>query len=277
MFNADASQTVQVFWPYTLGSNQASIVRTLIDNANKLQDKYQFVFVMKPGAGGIIAVNSTLTSTGINVIAHSSSFYTIPYTMKESYDVDKFRLVTELCVDRPLAMYSKKFTSLDGHNKELSTGITPGGVLSLVPKLINKNSTNVRLFEVPYKGSTDSTIDLVSGVLDTSVDWLSSYRTQSNLNILGITGKRSLAGAKTFQSLGIKGLESLVTDVLILTPSVTDENVVRELNSIFNDSNKDNTTALCQDDFGRVSKPSMDKVSMIHQENKMKWHNFLGN
>jgi tripartite-type tricarboxylate transporter receptor subunit TctC len=274
-FNVNATQTVQVFWPYTLGSNQATMARTLVDNANKIQDKYQFIFVMKPGAGGIIAVNSTLNSPGLNIIVHSSSFYTVPYNMKDSYDVDKFTVVTEVCVDRPLAVYSKKLTVLTGHNKELSAGITPGGVLSLVPKLINKNSTNVKLFEVSYKGATDSTVDLLSGILDTTVDWLSSYRTQSNLNILGITGKRSLAGAKTFQSQGIKGLDTLVTDVLVFAPKGTDDTVLRELNAILNESNADKLATLCQDDFGRVSKPSMVKASTIHQENKQKWHSLL--
>jgi len=229
---------------------------------------------MRPGAGGIIAVNNALTSSGINLIAHSSSFYAIPYTMKETYDVDKFRLVTEICIDRPLAVYSKKFNSLVGRDKEISVGITPGGVLSLVPKIINKNS-NIKMFEVPYKGSADSTIDLMSGTLDTTVDWLSSYRTQSNLNILGITGKRSLAGAKTFQSQGIKGLDTLVTDVIVLAPSSTDEVVLREINVILNDNNKDGTVSLCQDDYGKTNKPSLDKATVIHQENKLKWHNFL--
>ena len=60
---AQAQLTVQVIWPFDPGANHASIVRALIDNANKTQNKYQFVFVNKSGAGGIIAANAVLNST----------------------------------------------------------------------------------------------------------------------------------------------------------------------------------------------------------------------
>lgn len=271
-----AQQTVQVFWPYTLGSNQAQLVRVVIDNANTIQDKYKFIYVMKPGAGGTIATASTLTSQGLNILAHSSSFYTVPYTIKGTYNVDDFRVVTELCKDRPLAIYSKKLTRLDGHNRELSAGITPGGVLSLVPKLINQNS-DIKMLEIPYKGAADSTIDLLSGTIDTTVDWLSSYRTQSDLNILGITGRRPLAGAKTFQSQKIKGLETLVTDVFIFAPANMDDTTVKELNTIFNNSNSGKAVSICNDDYGTTTKTPYEKTSSVHNENKNRWRQLMSN
>ena len=50
-----APKQVPIVWPFSIGSNQVNFIRTIIDDANKKQDKYNFYVEFKPGAGGTVA------------------------------------------------------------------------------------------------------------------------------------------------------------------------------------------------------------------------------
>jgi len=270
---AQAQLTVQVIWPFDPGANHASIVRALIDNANKTQNKYQFVFVNKSGAGGIIAANAVLNSTELTLLANSSSFYTAPYLLKESYDTDQFKIITEICSDRPLAVYTKNLNIFNGNKKEVTVGIVPGTVFSLLTNIINRNENGVKILEIPYKGTNQSLIDLLSNNLDANVNWLSVSNSQQDLKILGITGKKSVARIPTFQSQKIKGLDELVVDLFIFTNSKISVDIQKELYQILTSSHNTQTNQLCESDFGVVTKPNFNSLDKIHKENKERWKN----
>ena len=62
-------QTVQFVWPWASGAGGvATMMRHLVNAANQQQDKYQFVFTQKLGAGGTIAANHVLSSNSLAVI-----------------------------------------------------------------------------------------------------------------------------------------------------------------------------------------------------------------
>ena len=72
---ANSATTVQVVWPFSPSSSQSVMARDLIESANKSQDKYQFVFINKPGAGGSIAANYTLNRPELTLMISSNSFW----------------------------------------------------------------------------------------------------------------------------------------------------------------------------------------------------------
>ena len=108
---AYAQKTVNVVWPFAVGSPQANMVRTMIESANSQQEKYQFVFLHKPGAGGAVAANTVTDSKDLALLASTSSFYVRPLLYKDSHNVDDFNMVTLVCAAQPLAIFSKKINS----------------------------------------------------------------------------------------------------------------------------------------------------------------------
>lgn len=52
-----ARETISIVFPYTPTHGTTPVFYPLIEEANKLQDKYNFVFETKPGGDGILALN----------------------------------------------------------------------------------------------------------------------------------------------------------------------------------------------------------------------------
>lgn len=266
--NVFAQQSVQVFWPFSLGANQATMIRTMIDNANKNQNKYQFILINKQGAGGTLAASSTLTSTKLAILANTSSFYLTPLLSKEAYDVDQFTVLARMCVDRPLVLFSKNISKLSA--SEITISVTPNTIQALLPMTIQSVVPNFKYLEVPFKIGTDGTVAMMSGVVDASVDWLGSSSniiTPTNgVKVVGITGIKSI---NNFQLL--PGTENLVADIFLFLPKNVDQYIQLELHQIFQDSLNDQTEIHCKNDFGRQVKTDSSVTNKIHLDNKNKW------
>jgi tripartite-type tricarboxylate transporter receptor subunit TctC len=265
---AYATETVEVVWPFALGNNQANIIRVMIDNANKSQTKYQFVFVSKQGAGGIVAANYVLASTKTVIFANSSSFYLTPLFNKQGYEVDQFAILSRMCIDRPLVMFSKNINKLT--DKEVTVSVTPATIQALVPLTIKQKTPSFRYIEVPFKSGPDGTIAMLSGVVDVSVDWLgasTSVVTSTNgVGIVGITGIRNINNLPL-----LPGTDSLTGDVFLFLPKSVDNIVYKELFAIFQNSQSDQSDTFCKNDFGRPTKTEWASVNKLHSENKTKW------
>lgn len=272
---AHAQKTVPVVWGFSAASGQANMVRSIIDSANAQQNKYQFVFTHKPGAGGSLAARTVLESNDLVVLASSSSFYIRPLLYKDSHNVDDFNLVTLYCVGQPLSIFSKKIDRLSVvKNKEISIGILPGSITTLVTSAIKRENPDIKILEVPYKGTPEATSDMLGGHIDGSVDFIGTSvfaRFGNDIKVLGITGTRSINGHPTFQSLGVKGLENVTADWTISVNKSVDLVTRQELNRIFNNAVNDRTKHFCEDDFGQISKPAFNQIDSINQANKQRW------
>lgn len=270
-----AQKTVQVVWPFAVGSPQANMVRTMIDSANSHQDKYQFVFIHKPGAGGAIAANTVLESKELSLLASTSSFYIRPLLYKDSHNVDDFNMVTLVCSAQPLAIYSKKINKLsDSQDRGTSLGVIPGSITTLVTRAIKRENPDIRIIEVPYKGTPEATSDMLGGHIDGSVDFIGTSVTSrfgNDIKVLGMTGKRSINGYPTFQSLKVNGLENVTNDYFYFVNKSVDTATRQELNRILTNSYTEKTRFLCEDDFGQLVRTPFNQVDGIHQSNKQRW------
>jgi tripartite-type tricarboxylate transporter receptor subunit TctC len=271
-------KVVQAVWPFAIGSSQANLVRGVIDNANKQQDKYKFVFVNKPGAGGAIAANTVLEANELQVLFSSSSFYVRPLLYKDSHDVEKFKLVSGICMAQPFAIYSKKLNNAADLKRpqDSTVGVIPGSITTLITKTIKRDNAGFAISEVPYKGTPEATTDMLGGHIDAAVDTVGksvTARFGPEVKALGITGRKSHGQFTTFQAQGVKGLEELVGDYLIFVPSTVDASVREELNTIFNNALGDNVKEICEDDYGYISKISFAQADVVHQANKSRWAN----
>jgi tripartite-type tricarboxylate transporter receptor subunit TctC len=266
---AHATQTVQVVWPFNIGASHAQMVRTLLDNSNKSQSKYQFVLINKPGAGGIIAVNYVQTNDTLTVLAMSTAFFTTPLgTTNKSYDVDNFKIAAHICAKRPMAIMSKNLKSLT-EKKEITVG-DPGGNSTFIAKTLEKNIKNTTSFlYVPYKGSVEATTDMIGGHLDVSIDWLSHADRLEGIpgaKVLGITGNRTINQHKP-----VKGLEDFEFDLFLFVPVTVNDDIRKELNAIFNSNNNGATVTFCESDHGVLTTTPFSNLNAMHFENKRRW------
>ena len=270
-----AQKTVHVVWPFAIGSPQANMVRTIIDSANSQQDKYQFVFLHKPGAGGAVAAYTVAESKDLSLLASTSSFYIRPLLYKDSHNVDDFNMITLVCSAQPLSIFSKKINRLsDVQGREVALGVIPGSITTLVTRTIKRENADIKVLEVPYKGTPEATTDMLGGHIDGSVDFIGTSVTSrfgTDIKVLGITGKRQINGYPTFQSLKIYGLENVTNDYFYFVNKSVDVATRQELNRILTNSYTEKTKSLCEDDFGQLVKTPYTQVDEIHKSNKARW------
>jgi len=261
--NTFATTEVQVYWSQSIVNAQAQLFKKFIDNANKSQNKYQFVIVHKPGAGGSIAANQVLNSNKLALFGISSTFYVRPYVTKDSHDPEKFSMMNRLCIDKPMAFYSKKNKIQTG----MSVGLAPG-VAEIVPILLNKNNPSLNLLSIPYKTTAEATIAMFGGHTMASIDFYgnASNIMRPDISILGLTGKRSINGIPTMH-----GLENLVIDLFLFAPKNIDPILYTEFHQIFKDAANDETDSLCKMDAGIPAKTSLSAMESLHKEYQEKW------
>lgn len=266
---------VNIHWPFAVGSPQANMVRGLIETANTQQTKYNFVFSHKPGAGGSIAARS-VTPNQLSVLASTSSFYIRPLLYKDSHDINDYGMVAEMCTAQPLAIFSKKYKSVNDFNKSVTIGVIPGSITTLVTRSLSKSNSHLNIVEVPYKGTTEATTDLLGGHVDGSVDFIGKAvlaRFDSTVNVVGVTGTKRIGSYATFESMGAKGLTGITNDYFLFVHRSVDEPTRKELNSIFRQAinNSARVKELCTDDFGTVANTPYEQLATINTGNAAKW------
>lgn len=267
--------TVNIYWPFAVGSPQANMVRGLIETANTQQTKYTFLFSHKPGAGGSIAAKAVNTNQ-LSVLASTSSFYIRPLLYKDSHTIYDYSMVAEMCTAQPLAIFSKKYKSVNEFNKSVTIGVIPGSITTLVTRSLSKSNSHLDIVEVPYKGTPEATTDMLGGHVDGSVDFIGKSalaRFDGTVNIVGITGTKRIGSYATFESTGAKGLTGVTNDYFLFVHQSVDEATKKELNSIFRQaiSSSTRTRELCTDDFGTVSDTPYEQLSGINTGNASKW------
>lgn len=198
--SATAKETVTILYAWGPGDSVANYHRTLANEANKIQDKYTFVFDTKPGAGGAIAANHTLNTPNV-ILAHSTAFFIRPnFYPNESYDLNAFKEAMPECM-APLAVASTKYATWKEVpvDKPVTIGVSGLGVTThLAATQLQKKFPNLNI--IPFKSTNDSMLGMVSGQIDLHVGFISEAEQWSNenkasgrrANVLGISGTKSV-------------------------------------------------------------------------------------
>lgn len=243
-FSGHAFSQTPVIWPFSPSSNQAAGLRTIIENANKSQKKYEFVFENKPGAGGTIATLALQRHQGTAVMMSSPSVFTRPlFYPNESYDIEGLEPIMVVTVDQPIVVLSKTIESFQElkNRKEATIGVNLGSITEIVARELQKQLPNTKLILVPYTGTIQATVDAVGGHVDMTVDFPKDtlqWVQEGSLKVIGSTGTKSYAPFKTFKSQGVDGLDNFVLNYYMVVKKGTSAEVIEELHKIFNDANK---------------------------------------
>lgn len=264
-----AAQTVPIVWPFSPASNQANALRLIIDNANKSQSKYTFVFENKPGAGGSIAVNHLINSNSPTLLMMSTSIFVRPYYYPDqSYDINKLQPIAITSTGSPLAILSTKFSSIEELSKtpNAKIGIVQGSITESVAKAVQKNTTIL----VPYQGSINATNDMLGGHIDASVEFIKDslpWAESGKAKILGISGNTSIGGYKT-----INNTEHIISNYYMVTNKSMNELLVQEFHDIISKAMiQPNVVELWKGDYAIVSARTFKETILFWETQKKHW------
>jgi tripartite-type tricarboxylate transporter receptor subunit TctC len=237
---AHAKENITIFYAWGPGDSVANYHRTLAVEANKIQDKYNFIFDTKPGAGGAIATNHVL-NTPNSVLAHSTAFFVRPVVYpNESYDLTKFKEQYVHCM-APMAVTSTKYKTVRDVPANASVGISGLGVTTHLAAIeLQKRYPQLNI--IPFKSTNDSMLSMVAGQTDLHIGFISEAEQWSKENansdrkvtVLGITGNKVVNG---YQPLVRQGFDASFADMNVghhlLLPTTVSEEKRKEFHAIF--------------------------------------------
>jgi tripartite-type tricarboxylate transporter receptor subunit TctC len=221
---ATAKDTITVIYSWTAADTAANFHRSLIEEANRIQDKYNFIFDTRPGAGGSIAATHVL-ETPNTILATASAFFVRPnFFPNESHDVTKFREIFPQC-SAPAVIASKKYKSWSEvpNNAKLSIGMSGMGTTThLIATQLVKKYPN--LIIVPFKSTSEALLGVLNDSTDFSVNFLGDsdqYTTGKDpVHLLGITGNKTINRIVPLSTQGFsKDLEVMNIPAELLVPT----------------------------------------------------------
>jgi tripartite-type tricarboxylate transporter receptor subunit TctC len=223
-----AKETVTIVYSWTAADTAANFHRTLVESANKIQNKYTFVFDTKPGAGGSIAANHVAANPN-TILATASAFFIRPnFFPNESHDISAFKELMPQC-SAPALISSAKYKSWAEvpTDRPLTIGVSGMGTTThLIATQVVKRYPQMTV--IPFKSTSEALVSVLSGNTDFAVNFLgdSEQYTKSNspkrVYMLGITGDKTVAGVTPMISQGFpKSLGRMNIPAQLVVPRTT--------------------------------------------------------
>jgi tripartite-type tricarboxylate transporter receptor subunit TctC len=235
-----AKERVIAMWPFTPASTQGSYFRAILEQANKEQDKYEFVFENKTGAGGAIATQDIATvRTGTRILAHSAAYYARPFLYTDTpYNFEQFKPLMVMGF-APAALITKNRT-LDQLLAQKKINVSTSGAGSsthlLAEAFFKQYKEGRDIVMVHYRDSNEAAKDVIGGQVDASFEFLGDAKARGDLiTIVGITGKSKIENFKL-----LPNMEDLVGIFAIYAPKDMPTGQVNEIQTMLLKAEKHN-------------------------------------
>jgi tripartite-type tricarboxylate transporter receptor subunit TctC len=237
--SATAKETIQIIYGFSPADNAANYSRNLAEEANKIQDKYNFVFDAKPGAGQVVAFNY-VKNTPNAIFMTSGAYWLRPnFYPTQSYDVNEYRTLMTMC-SVPFAITSKKHESWKTVPKDQPISIATSGlgvVSHLTALQIQKVYPNSTI--IPFKSTAEAFVATMGGQVDLAVGFVGDAEkytqegTGVKLNILGTTGPKYVGNFPNLTSQGLPTpLAKMNTPYNLMVPKSFSESKAKEIREI---------------------------------------------
>lgn len=234
---AVARENIIIYYSWGAADTAANFHRVLADESNKIQDRYNFVFDVKPGAGGSIAANHVLNQPNA-IVATASAFFIRPnFFPNESHDISQFRELFPQC-SAPAVITSKKYKTWAEVPVDKPTTIGMSGMgttTHLIAAQIAKKYPN--LIIVPFKSTSEAILSVLSDSTDMAVNFMgdsAQYVETNRLNVLGATGSKTIGNVRPLSSQGFtRDLDVMDVPAQLLVPNSFPEAKAREIRDIF--------------------------------------------
>ncbi len=186
--SAFAKEQVTIVYAFGVGDNQTNYYRTLAREANAMQNKYQFLFDVKGGAGSTVAAKYVLTTPNTILATSSAHFIRPNFFPEESHRVEDYQELVPMC-NLPVVVSSIKYKSWDSVPKDrpLNIGIAGmGSATHLFAMELKKRYPNLEV--VPFKGVSEAMTNMIGNNLDFNTSFLGDTTQWNQVTILGTTG-----------------------------------------------------------------------------------------
>lgn len=236
-----AKEVVTIVYAFSPADTMANYSRTLVEEANRIQDKYTFVFDTRPGAGNAVAANY-VKNTPNTILATSSAFFIRPvFYPNESYAIGSFKELLPQC-DAPMGVASLKYKSWKDvpTNRPVTIGVSGLGVTThLVATEIATKFPNLQI--VPFKSTNDSIlataggqIDLTVGFVNDELRWTTADTSADRrLTVLGVTGTKTIHSIPPLVNEGFpKTLANLNAPHHLVVPTTVSDTKFKEWRNI---------------------------------------------
>lgn len=233
--SAQAQQQISIIWPFGMGDTQAQYSRSLVEELNKAQKKYIFILENRPGAGATIGARH-VAATPNTILSASTAFFVRPnFYPEDSHKVSDFRPLMTQCA-APMVIVSRKYKTWKevDRTRPINIGISGLGATShLMAQEIIKLYPNAQ--PVPYKGTREASLDVISGNIELSVAFLGEvegFIAKGDLHALGISGRKSVRGIPTLESQGFAGVGEVVNMHSLQVPKTMPTEQYNELRAL---------------------------------------------
>lgn len=235
-----AKEKVVSMWPFTPASTQGTYFRAILEQANKEQDKYDFVFEHKTGAGGAIATADILNRQGVRILAHSAAYFARPYLYPDTpYNFDQFKPLMVMGF-APAALITKGKTLeqiLAQKRISISTAGTGSSSHLFAEAFFKQYKEGRDIVMVHYRDTNEAARDVAGGQVDATFEFLGDAKARGDLvTIVGITGKSKVENFRL-----LPGMEDLVGIFAIYVPKEMPAAQVAELQAILLKAEKHET------------------------------------
>lgn len=250
---ANATETVTVAWPFGISDSTAGYSRNATEEANKLQNKYNFIFEQRSGAGGSIAANAVLNSRTPAILSTSSAFFVRGNFYPESYNFADFRPMVVECI-APAVLVSKNYTTLKDldPSKPYTVATTGTGVTThLIFNEMKKVYPNFKM--VPYQTASAAMKDTVAGIVDFDLAFLGDskeFRDAKLVNAVAVTGPTAVNGIPPLNVFGVTSADKLQLPHWIAVSASTEPALVKEWRGYYIKALK--------------TKPALDAMALDH-------------
>lgn len=241
--HASTSQKVPVVWSFIPTSTQALYIKAILDEANRLQNKYEFVFEVAQGAGGYVAtqkVQNDNKAGKFTLLANTAAFFIRPYLYPDRQYFDDFKPV--MFVARSNAVLVTKNTNIEtmASRNKISFATAGAGSATHVfaesfAKELRRKYPNVDVVMVHYKNAPDAFMSVMGGHTDATFEFAgNAFRSAlPETRMIGFTGNTPINGVPTLSSMGYHGMSNLSNLFAIFAPADTPINVTTELQTLF--------------------------------------------
>lgn len=238
--SAVAKENITLIYSWTPSDPAANFYRTLAESANKMQDKYNFVFDTKPGAGGAVAAKYVEANPTTTILANSSALFIRPiFFPADSHEAGSFRSIMPMCI-APMLITSAKYKTWADVPKDapLSIGISGLGTTThlVATQIVEKYPSTLI---VPFKSTSEALVSVLGGQTDFAVSFTGDVqgfaKSQDHpIYVLGTTGTHTVAGAQPLIKQGFPAaLQDMSSMQQIFVSRKFPEDKFKEVREIF--------------------------------------------
>lgn len=228
---ATAKEKVPAVWPFTPASTQGLYYRAILEQANKEQDKYEFIFEHRTGAGGAIATQYVHNLQGTRILAHSAAYFARPFLYPETqYKFEQFKPVMIMGF-APAALITKGKT-LDQILAQKKINIATAGAGSsthlLAEAFFKQYKEGRDIAMIHYRDTNEAAKDVIGGQVDATFEFLGDAKARGEfITIVGITGKSKVENFKF-----LPNMEELVGIFAVYAPKDMPDGQVAEIRAM---------------------------------------------